>query len=87
MILKVGERENDIEVLEINEAAGTVKFNNHGTEEVKDLSKDSSKVATTPVTMPGIAAPAKIGAPPALPQGNVNGVTWKYIGNNQWQRQ
>ncbi|MCU0782909.1 MAG: hypothetical protein MUF81_02450 [Verrucomicrobia bacterium] len=67
MVLSVGEREGEIEVLEINEAAGTVKFNNHGTEEIKDLAKDSAKVPPGPLaaTVPGISAPAVPGVPPA----------------------
>jgi len=66
-ILQVGQSQDDIEVLEINEAAGTIKFRNHGVEEEKSLEKDSAKVvATAPVTpFPGVV-PGKPGVlPPA----------------------
>jgi len=72
MVLKVGERQDDIEVLAINEAAGSVKFNNHGTEEEKFLDKDSAKLTAAPVVapFPGITTPGRPGVPPPAAQFN-----------------
>jgi hypothetical protein len=42
-ILSEGERAGDIEVLEINERAGTVKFKNHGQPDDRSLEKDGMK--------------------------------------------
>ena len=69
MVLSVGEREGEIEVLEINEAEGTVKFNNHGTEEIKDLAKDSAKLPPSAAAAPlsGSSAPAVPGVATARP--------------------
>jgi hypothetical protein len=72
MVLQVGQTENDIEVLEIVEATGTVKFRNHGVEETKTLEKDSKKPAVAGLPVPGIAtSPANmpVVAPrPTIPQ-------------------
>lgn len=64
LILGVGESQDDIEVLEIVEATGTIKFRNHGVEETKTLDKDSAKpvAAALPVPVPAITVPR-----PALP--------------------
>ncbi len=79
-MLAVGQSQDEIEVLAINEAAGTVKFRNHGVEEEKSLDKDSAKVvATAPVTpfpgvvpgKPGVAPPMAVGAPNPAGGGNV----------------
>lgn len=63
LILAEGERQDDVEVLEIDEKTGTVKFNNHGQEDIKTLEKDSSPIAAV---APSGAPPP--GAPPAPPQ-------------------
>ncbi|MCX8090945.1 MAG: hypothetical protein N3I86_08440 [Verrucomicrobiae bacterium] len=60
LILAEGERQDEVEVLEIDEKSGTVKFNNHGQEDLKTLAKDSSKI----VAAPAPAAPPVPGAPP-----------------------
>ena len=52
LVMSVGERVADVEVLEINVAAGTVKFKNHGQEQIKDIVKDSVK--QTPSSAPGV---------------------------------
>ena len=72
MVLKVGERDGEIEVLAINEATGSVKFNNHGTEEEKFLDKDSTKIAAAPVVapFPGLTVPGRPGVPPPAAQVN-----------------
>jgi len=63
LILAEGERQDDVEVLEIDEKTGTVKFNNHGQEDIKTLEKDSSKLlAATPP--PATPAPPGTPAPP-----------------------
>jgi len=54
LILGVGEAQEEIEVLEIVEATGTVKFNNHGTIETKTFDKDSAKPAAASLPVPGM---------------------------------
>ena len=56
-ILTEGQREGDIEVLEINEKAGSVKVNNAGTPMTLTFEKDGAKLPSTP-------APAVLGAQP-----------------------
>jgi hypothetical protein len=70
VVMSEGERLGEVEVLEINEAAGTIKFKNHGTEEIKDLSKDGVKQPTGPAPamagLPGVPSPAVPSVPNAL---------------------
>ena len=79
-ILTEGQKEGDIEVLKINDQAGTVQVNDFGTVMTLDINKDSPKPpATSPQPIPqqaavanptnpapGPALPAPV-APPALP--------------------
>jgi len=65
MILGVGESQDEIEVLEIAEATGTVKFRNHGVDETKTLEKDSARPVATALPMPG--GPTIVAPRPALP--------------------
>jgi hypothetical protein len=51
-MLSEGQREGRIEVLEINEKAGTVRVNNSGTEMTVVFEKDAGKVAGGPTTTP-----------------------------------
>jgi len=62
MILTEGQREGDIEVLQIDENRGTVKVNNSGTEMLLTFEKDGAKLPQTPAPRPGIPP-----APTALP--------------------
>jgi hypothetical protein len=62
--LAEGQRDGDIEVLEINEKAGTVKISNFGTITMLDFDKDGVKVA---------AAPPGPGGPMARPGGMMPG--------------
>ena len=73
-----GQREGDIEVLEIDEKAGTVKVNNYGTVTTLDFDKDGVKVAGGPAPVAGGApgrppgfAPAPA-ASPFMPAGGAN---------------
>jgi hypothetical protein len=59
-----GERNGEIEVLEIDEVAGVVKFNNHGTIEPKNMKDDVAK-ATAAAPPPGPQPPGV--PPPAIP--------------------
>ena len=52
MILAVGETQDEIEVLEIVEATGTVKFRNHGVEQTKTMEKDSDRPVGTALPSP-----------------------------------
>jgi hypothetical protein len=68
LILKEGERYRDVEVVAIDMATGTVRFNNRGTEVVKTMDKDAEKPPAGP---PPAAAPAvaAAGVPrPGVPQ-------------------
>lgn len=58
-ILTEGQREGDIEVIEIDDKAGSVKVNNGGTVQTLTFEKDGAKLPATP-------APA--GAAPGAPQ-------------------
>ena len=67
-----GQREGEIEVLEINEKVGTVKVNNYGTVTTLDFDKDGVKVAggTAPPAAGTGARPAGfVPAPGANPSG------------------
>lgn len=58
-ILSEGQREGDIEVLAIDEKAGSVKVNNAGTVQTLTFEKDGAKLPSTPAPAgaPGAAAP------------------------------
>lgn len=60
-ILTEGQREGQIEVLEIDEKLGAIKFNNFGTVVTLTLEKDGAKLPNTPP--PAMPAP---GAPPPI---------------------
>lgn len=63
LMLTEGQRESGIEILQINEIAGTIRVNNSGTEMTIGFDKDAGKVATSPPPGPGpAAAPPNIGA-------------------------
>lgn len=54
LVMDVGQREGDVEVLEINPAAGTIRIRNQGNEVAMNLKDNASK----PQVVPGLAAPA-----------------------------
>lgn len=61
-----GERNGEIEVLQIDENAGVVKFNNHGTIEPKNMKDDVAKALAAPSpppAQPGVPPPAIPGLP------------------------
>lgn len=66
-VLSEGERQGEIEVVAIDENAGTVKFNNHGTVETLNMKDDADK----PVLG---AAPPTVTAPPGGVPRPVSGV-------------
>lgn len=73
LILAEGERRDEVEVLEIDEKTGTVKFNNHGQEDIRTLAKDSSKIAAAPPPPAAPPAPGAIPSPqPAPPTATFN---------------
>jgi hypothetical protein len=54
-MLTEGQREGGIEILEINDRAGTIRVNNSGTEMTIGFEKDADKIAKSPpATQPGI---------------------------------
>jgi hypothetical protein len=70
-ILTIGQREGDIEVLDIDEKSGSVKVNNSGSIVTLTFEKDGAKLPTTPAPgaagavppIPGIPGPASATAP------------------------
>ena len=74
-ILAIGEREAGIEVLDIDEktAGGTVKFNNNGVIESKNMEKDAPKLTASaaPPGPGGVPSPGYV-PPPAFPSGNIS---------------
>jgi hypothetical protein len=56
-ILTEGQRDGDIEVLEINEKTGVAKFNNHGMIQTLDMANDGAKPSNPPA--PTAGPPAK----------------------------
>jgi len=96
LVLSVGQREGEIEVLAIDESTGTITFRNHGKEQSLNLEKDGPKAPTgpAPAPFPGISAPGiqppvpafkppQSGAPviPAATFGGPAGSTLKNIPN------
>jgi hypothetical protein len=63
-ILSEGQREGQIEVLEIDEHASAIKFNNYGTVMTLTMEKDGAKIPNTP---PLVAAPVPQPTPYANP--------------------
>lgn len=63
-----GERNGEIEVVEIDEVAGVVKFNNHGLNESLNMKEHVAKAVggtppAMPLAQPGVVAPAIPGLP------------------------
>ena len=57
-IMTEGQRDGEIEVLEIDDKAGVAKFNNHGTIQTLDLATDGTKPSNVPPPAP-MATPAR----------------------------
>jgi hypothetical protein len=73
-ILTEGQREGDIEVIEIDEKGGSVKVNNGGTLQTLTFEKDGAKLPATvaPASAPGLpGAPVIPGLPVTRPGGAV----------------
>jgi hypothetical protein len=79
-IMTEGQREGQIEVLEIDEKAGSIKFNNYGTVVTLTLEKDGPKQSNTPPPG-GVGAVGAYGVPQqhannlAVPAGGAGTVT------------
>lgn len=58
LILAEGQREGDVEVLQIDDNAGTVKVINSGRETTLSFEKDAAKLPATLAPVPGPGAPA-----------------------------
>jgi hypothetical protein len=78
-ILAPGQREGDIEVLDIDEVGGNVKLRNAGVEVTLNIDKDGPKLAPSAAPVPGVpgmpgVVPGMPGAPrgimPPTPTGN-----------------
>jgi hypothetical protein len=68
-MLAEGQRQDEIEVLEINEAASTVKVNNHGVVQTLDFLNDGAKRQNVPVPMPSMPTAPGTPPPPGAPPG------------------
>lgn len=68
-MLKEGERQGEIEVLEINDKAGTVKVNNYGVVMTLDFEKDGAKTPFGPAIAVSSGVPVQGGA--IVPGGGV----------------
>ena len=72
-ILVEGQRKGDIEVLQISEAGGMVKVNNHGTIQFLNFTNDGPRLAAAPPPIPSPGAPPMPASmnpnPGALPPG------------------
>lgn len=90
-ILTVGQREGDIEVLEIDPVAGMVKVRNAGVVEELNFEKNGPKLAGTPAPgapaapgVPGIPMPSPVAtasaSPSATPAGLAPGTTFTAAG-------
>jgi len=66
-ILAEGQRDGDIEVLEIDETSGTVKVDDFGTVMVLDINKDGAKLPATPLAPAPVAPPGAAGYRPPGP--------------------
>src|SRR5882672_331701 len=66
-ILAEGQRDGDIEVLEIDETSGTVKVDDFGTVMVLDINKDGAKLPATPLAPAPVAPPDAAGYRPPGP--------------------
>ena len=88
LTLAEGQRAGEIEVLEINEVAGAVKFRNHGMEQPLTLEKDSVKPPSSSapgvpmaqpgvpgVPVPGVPAPATANFNPVPTAAMANAIT------------
>ncbi len=53
-ILTEGQREGDVEVVQIDEKTGLVKITNHGVEQTLDFKTDGAKSQPTPIAQPGV---------------------------------
>jgi len=65
MVLSVGQREGEIEVVAVDESTGTITFNNHGKLQTLSLEKDGQKPPTGPAVapLPRISVPGNPGVP------------------------
>jgi hypothetical protein len=67
-ILTEGQREGDIEVIEINDKLGSVKVSNGGTVQTLTFEKDGAKLPATPApAVPGVPLPNGAAPIPGLP--------------------
>lgn len=63
-VLAEGQRDGEVEVLEINPVAGTVKVNNYGTVTELDFEKNGIKAPAAPAAAAAGAPPGSVPAPP-----------------------
>lgn len=67
LILREGERYGDVEVVSIDPASGTVRFNNRGNEVVMTMANDAEKPPAGPPPAATAPAVAQIRAPQPMP--------------------
>ncbi len=73
-VMTEGERQGEIEVLDIDESAGEVKFNNHGTVEPLNMKDHVAKApaSASPMALPQPGRPTIPGVPPPTAAVNPN---------------
>lgn len=69
--LTEGQRDGDVELVAIDEKAGSVKVKNHGEMQVVIFEKEIPKFASVPAPAVG-APPSPLGGPPGVPNPGVN---------------
>jgi len=75
-MLAEGESSDDIAIISIDPDAGTVRVNNHGTEELLDISKNGPKPPTASAPAPGAVGNPLMpnGIPPGTPPAGMPGM-------------
>jgi hypothetical protein len=78
LIMEVGQREKDVELVAIDEAAGTIKINNHGVPAVvafdKNVKLPTAPAGGAPVPMPGMPGVPMPGFVPPAPRAAAMGI-------------
>ena len=72
MSLAVNEKQDDIEMMEIDEKAETIKIKQRGSPMVLNFKDNSYKQPVGAATAPGAPAPGAIPPPPVMPAGGAN---------------
>jgi hypothetical protein len=86
-MLTEGQRDGDIEVITIDEKAGTVQVRNAGNIETLDFVNNGAKLTAAPASLPMPGGPAPMGMPGPTPMGPGGGVGMRQIPTRQMRAQ